>query len=219
MRFQYSRAPNSALPTRTCVAPSMIAVSKSPLIPMLSLSRPLSRASLSSSAKNGAGSISAGRYAHQTDYRDIGVARHLKQFGQVGDGTAALLRLLADIDLDEARYPLPGLVERLGERLDQARPVERVDAVEQFDRVLRLVRLQAADEMERHVWIALSQRRPFGLRLLYPILAEHAVTGRKQRFDRFGRVSLADCDEGHLVGLAPGNPAGAGNTIVDFAKG
>ncbi len=63
-----------------------------------------------------------------------------------------------------------------------------MDAVEQFGRVLRLVRLQAADQMERHVGIALAQRRPFGLRFLHPVLAEHAVTGRQQWLDRLGRV-------------------------------
>ena len=36
----HSRAPNTALPTRTCVAPNRIAVSKSPLIPIDSPARP-----------------------------------------------------------------------------------------------------------------------------------------------------------------------------------
>ena len=45
------RAPNSALPTRTCVAPIITAVSKSSDIPIDKPSSPASRASFASSAK------------------------------------------------------------------------------------------------------------------------------------------------------------------------
>ena len=47
----HQRAPNKAVPMRTCVAPSMIAASKSPDMPMDSFANPLSRAILASSAK------------------------------------------------------------------------------------------------------------------------------------------------------------------------
>lgn len=45
------RAPNSALPTRTCVAPIAIAISKSPLIPIDSFSTPASRPNTARCAK------------------------------------------------------------------------------------------------------------------------------------------------------------------------
>jgi hypothetical protein len=45
------RSPKIAVPSRTCVAPSAMAVSKSPLMPMESLAMPLRLAILSSSAK------------------------------------------------------------------------------------------------------------------------------------------------------------------------
>lgn len=51
-RFELQRrSPNKAVPTRTCVAPRVMAVSKSLDIPMLSAGRSCRRASLASKAK------------------------------------------------------------------------------------------------------------------------------------------------------------------------
>ena len=55
-----SRSPKIALPTRTWLAPNCTAISKSALMPMLSLASPLRAAILASSAKCGAGSSSSG---------------------------------------------------------------------------------------------------------------------------------------------------------------
>ena len=73
----------------------------------------------------------------------------------------------------------PALRHRLGERGDQRRPVDRMDRVEQGDRLLGLVRLELADQVQADVGMALAQRRPLGLRLLHPILAEIALARRR----------------------------------------
>ena len=53
--------------------------------------------------------------------RPAASARRVEQGGQLGDRAAALLRLVADIDLDEAIGPPAGLGHRLGERGRPAR--------------------------------------------------------------------------------------------------
>src|SRR5262249_42121971 len=53
-------SPKSAGPTRTCVAPNITAVSKSPLIPIDSFASPLRAAILAKSAKCGPAGSSAG---------------------------------------------------------------------------------------------------------------------------------------------------------------
>jgi hypothetical protein len=125
------------------------------------------------------------------------------------------LRFLADIDLDEARHPVAGLVHRLPERGDEARAVERVDAIEQRHRVRRLVRLQAADEVQLGVRPALAQRGPLAGRFLHAVLAEYALTGLEQRRDRLARVRLADRDQRDLLHLAPRDLASAGDAFAN----
>ncbi len=90
-----------------------------------------------------------GRHAHQARDRQIRRARLAQQRGQIGDRAAALLRLVADIDLDEAVRPLARLVHRPGERGNEGRAVDGMNGVEQRDRILGLVGLELADEMQR----------------------------------------------------------------------
>ena len=68
-----------------------------------------------------------------------------------GDRAAAFLRLVADIDLEEAVGPPARLGHRLGERRHQRRAVDRMDRVEQCDGIAGLVGLQAADQVEPQV--------------------------------------------------------------------
>src|SRR3546814_3124880 len=63
-----------------------------------------------------------------------------QQHRQVGDGAAALLLLVADIDLDEQLRLPARLGARLRKRLHERRAVDRVDRVEERHRLLGLVR-------------------------------------------------------------------------------
>ena len=100
------------------------------------------------------------------------------------------MRLVADVDLKEAVGPAVALVHRAAKRGDERRAVDRMDHIEQADGVLRLVRLQLPDEMERDTRIGITQRGPFGLRFLHAILAERALAGDEQGLDRFGGLGL-----------------------------
>ena len=82
------------------------------------------------------------------------LCQHRRDFG---DGAAALLLLLADIDLQEAIGALAALVHRLGQTRDQRGAVDSVDHIEERDRVLGLVGLQLADQMEFDAGLFLQQ--------------------------------------------------------------
>ena len=123
---------------------------------------------------------------------------------------------LADIHLHK-RFNLPSdLVESPGERGHQARPVERMDAIEQAHGVFRLVGLQLSDEMQCRIGKPFAQSGPLGLRLLHPVLAERALAGCEQRLDRLGGVRLADRDQRHVFRIAARDLAGVGDAMVDF---
>ena len=157
----------------------------------------------------------SGGHAHQADERDVRRARLGEQRGQLGDRAAAFLRLLADVDLDEARHPAAGLVHRLGQRGDQARPVERMDAVEQRHGIVRLVRSAAGRRGAARPPGQRSRKRgPLALRFLHAVLAEHLLAGFEQRLDRLGGMGLADRDQRHLVRLAPRHLAGMRDALL-----
>ena len=142
----------------------------------------------------------------------------LEQGRQLGDRAAAFLRLVADIDLDEAIGPPAALRHRPGQRGGERRAVERMDRVEQGDRLLRLVRLEPADQMEADVRDGGARSAGhLRLRLLHPILAEVALALVDQRLDRLGGLGLGDGDQGDLVRLAPGERGGLGDAGLDLA--
>ena len=154
------RAPKIAVPTRTWVAPKRIAVSKSALIPMLNDSRPVRRAISRNSAKCGDGSSSSRRHAHQPDDRQVEpvAAVEHKSIGGVGHD-ARFLRLLAGVDLDQARQPAAGTLHLARQGHREARPVDGFDHVEQGDRLPDLVGLQRSDQVQGEVGKRLAQLR------------------------------------------------------------
>src|SRR5208282_4993289 len=80
---------------------------------------------------------------------------------------AGLLRLGPGIDLGEQDRAPSLLGDLLGQRLGKAWPIDRMDGVEQGHRLLGLVRLRWADEMQFEAAIVRAvtgdERRPFGL--------------------------------------------------------
>ena len=91
---------------------------------------------------------------------------------------------------------------------DAIHSVDRMDRVEQRDRFLRLVGLQRPDQVQRDPVMGGAQRRPFRLRLLHAVLAEHALAGRNHRLDRLRPEGLRDRDQRHRRRLARGVAAG-----------
>jgi hypothetical protein len=66
--------------------------------------------------------------------------------------------------------------------------------------------------------MAFTQRRPFRLRLLDPVLAEIALAGDDEGFDLVGESALGHGDEGNFGELAARNLAGCSNAIADFGQ-
>src|SRR3546814_1413942 len=58
------------------------------------------------------------------------------------------MRLVADIDLDQEARPLSQLLAGARDSADQRGTVDRMDRVEQRHRILGLVRLELADQVE-----------------------------------------------------------------------
>ena len=113
----------------------------------------------------------------------------------LGRQHAGLLRLLASIDLHEEARALARSGHFLGESAGELRAIDRLDHVEQRDRLAHFVGLKRPDEMKLDVGMALLQQRPFGMRLLHAILAEHALTGGDRFLDHIGRHGLGHGDE------------------------
>ena len=158
------------------------------------------------------------RDAHETRERNVRGPRLLQQGGQFCHRTAALLRFLADIDLHEARHAAILLVHRPGQGLYQARPVERMNGVEQRDGILRLVRLQLADQVQLHRRMRFAQAGPFALRFLHAVFAEMPLAFAQQRLDRVRRMHLAHRDQRHVFGLAPRDLARLGDIRANLAQ-
>src|ERR1041384_6726281 len=89
----------------------------------------------------------------------------------------SLLWLFAGIDLDKQRRPAAAALHLCRKRVSKFRPVDRLYDVEQRHRLPHLVGLQGTDEMQFDIGEFLLQRSPFGLRLLQPAFAEHAMAG------------------------------------------
>ncbi len=158
------------------------------------------------------------RHAHQPRDRQRCRARRVEQRGQRFDLAAALLRLGADIDLKEACGAAPRAVHRAGQRGDERGAIDRMDRVEQRDRLFGLVRLKLADKVKRDSVGGLAQRRPFARGFLNAVFAEHALSRGDQRRDGGGVVGLGDRDQRHPVGGATGDTGGTRDMRADIGK-
>lgn len=91
-----------------------------------------------------------------------------------------------------------------------------MDAIEQGNRVFGLVGLQLADKVKLDIGMGRADGGPLVLRFLDAVLAEHALALRDQIEDRLGGLGLGDCDQRHLIGLAPGDARGGGDARTDL---
>ena len=208
-----SRGPKMAVPTRTMVAPSATAASRSALMPIDSVSsecpcRSSSSASSRSRRKGpraSASSVCGGGMHMSPRSRRRGrpatisaSARHLRR----RDAALAVFRGQPDLQQHVERA---GVMRPLGAQpLGDPCPVERMHPLESLCHVAGLVRLQLADEMpgERQV----PQRLELGERFLDVVLAELPLTGRGGGAHGPGRLLLAHREQGDRTGR--GRPAG-----------
>ncbi len=160
-----------------------------------------------------AGRLLGRRNAHQTlDLEAVGSPHQGDEGVGVGRDHPGLLGLLAGVDLDvEARAPAL-LLRLLGQSLGQLLPVKGLDHVEDGDRLLRLVRLQGADEAQLDVVTLFG---PAGHGFLHPVLAEHPLAGGQHRLDPLPRLLLGDGDQGHIGRIAVRRARRCGDALAD----
>ena len=155
-----SRAPKIAVPTRTWVAPKRIAISKSPLMPMLSCASPLSARQLGQKAEMRRGILFRGRNAHQAGHRQIPARAHGRSGPRSRAGsTPAFCGSSPVFTWTNKLRAFAAFVALCRQRLGQPGAVQCLDAVEQRHRFFHLVGLQRPDQMQFQIGIiALSGR-------------------------------------------------------------
>src|SRR5665809_61848 len=84
----------------------------------------------------------------------------------------------------------------------ELRPVDSLDHIKQSHRLTHLVRLQRPDQMKLDIRMMLLQRRPFGLRLLHPVLAEYSLAGVDRALDDLGGYGFGHSDQLYRAGIA-----------------
>lgn len=95
----------------------------------------------------------------------------------LGTGDAALLRLLAGVDLDQQAWRATLSGNGVGDGVGEARAIEAFDRVGDTHCLGRLVGLQAADDVQTHGRMGGSQRREFVRGFLDAVFAECGLIG------------------------------------------
>ena len=93
-----------------------------------------------------------------------------------------------------------------------------MNAIEQGDGIVGLVRLKLPDEVQRNVFVRLDQARPFALRFLHAVFAEDALPLPDKRHDCLGRVSLGNGYQLDIAGLAAGDLGSGDDPGADVFK-
>lgn len=93
-----------------------------------------------------------------------------------------------------------------------------MDDIEQGDGVIRLVRLQLADQMQDDARRRLAQRGPFALRLLHAIFAEHPLARVDQWLNGGGFMRLGHGDQVDVAAPAAGEAGGTINIVANVGK-
>src|SRR5215469_9885347 len=141
------------------------------------------------------------RHAHQTDDRQF---QPLPAFAdepvRFGRHDAGLLRFLAGVYLDQARWAAPAALHLSGQSLREPQPVDALDHVKSRDGVACLVGLKRADQVKRQVGKLLAQLWVFCLRLLHSVLPENAMSRGQHLPNARRRVGLADRHQCHALG-------------------
>ena len=172
-----------ALPTLTWVAPNCTAVSKSALMPMLRPVQAVALRDLLQKREVQGGLFVNRRYAHQSFdlERALVAAEGDKLVGLIRQN-AGFLGFCSRIDLNEHWHLPANMLHFPREDTRKLFPVDRLDAIEQLNRIARLVGLKRPDQVKLQIGILVLEGGPFSLRFLDPVLAKHlwpaSMTGR-----------------------------------------
>ena len=190
-RHTFFRLPNSAVPTRTQVAPSSMAASKSFDIPMESCGSPCCSASSRKRRKYGresSWSSDHGGMVINPNSRRLGQAPiACDQFRKFLGPRAALGLLLGEFHFEHHFQPAPRLVQAAGE----LGGIHRLDHCKQLRRLAGFVGLQMADQVKAGAFEAAHFGR-FAFEFLHVVLAELAQSQRVCFADHGSGKDLGD---------------------------
>ena len=221
------RGPKMAVPMRTMVAPSSMAVSKSPDMPMESVSQcgPACGRSASNSArvrrKLPRASTPGFGMAMRPRSRRRGKPRTWATSAPACSGATPAFRASASMFTWDA--DVDGLPRRSVQPAGDARPIHRMHPLETAGDVPRLVGLDGANEMPYQR--KMRQRRHLGQRLLQVVLAEVGKASPVGGFDFLGIPRLGNRQQPHIPPTAcardgvlkrPNAPFNARSVAVDF---
>ena len=143
MGLEVGRAPKRARPTRTIVAPSSTATSKSSVMPIDSSASSRATACSRSSREPAAGVAVVGRHGHEPgDVEAVG-AECVDQRGHRRRRAPALLRLLPQVHLHQD----PGAGRAAGDLGAELGPVDRLPARDPRRELAHLVALELSEEV------------------------------------------------------------------------
>jgi thiamine-phosphate pyrophosphorylase len=93
-----------------------------------------------------------------------------------------------------------------------------MNGVEQCHRIVGLVRLQLADQVQADIGVRDDRFGPFALRFLHPVFAEMSVARRDQRRNLVYGARFRNRDQRDSGGITTCGSAGARDPTVDFGK-
>ena len=93
-----------------------------------------------------------------------------------------------------------------------------MNAIEQGDGIVGLVRLKLPDEVQRNVFVRLDQGRPLALCFLHAVFAEDTLPLLYERHHGLGRMSLGNGDQLDIAGLAAGDLGSGDDPGADVFK-
>ncbi len=127
---------------------------------------------------------------HQAHYRQVHLATFRDERIGVRRGDAGLLRLFPRIYLHKQRWTdAPGL-DRVGKLSRQFWAIYRLDGVEQIQRLINLVGLQWADQVNLHVVIFFPKIWPARRGLLHTIFPKQSLSLIEYRRNPVKRLHL-----------------------------
>ena len=158
------------------------------------------------------------RNTHQAPYRQVERVAFLDEGVGVVRGDPGLLGFFARIHLNEEGRTLAHLLRQPREGLGKLRAVQRVDHVEQLERLTGLVALQRTDQVQVDAVKGFPEIRPLSRGFLDAVLAETAMAFPQDGLDPVVRLHLGHRDEGDVCRVALGLFGGLGDPGGDVGQ-
>jgi hypothetical protein len=148
---------------------------------------------------------------------EVALAKHvLDQRLDIGDITAMLLYLTADVDLDQDGLKSTGLLGSAVQFVSQGIAIQGVDQLESPDDLLGLVGLERADQVEAEILRDGVGELSEGV--LDAVLSKVTLAGSIGGVYDFSANRLADGDQRDLAGVMPSAACGSSDGLLDQSQ-